>query len=144
MILKIFLLIAVAMNFISAIANVAQMEGRSSSTTDFGAVRVAPVELTDAERTYFWVDVEVPAMDVELRTLSPERWAEVRKVLEAPLLLGYASPPQEERPCRIVVPAGWRLRAYPKLGRAEWADLRNAETLAHELIHCIRGRWHPE
>lgn len=53
-----------------------------------------------------------------------------------------------QRPCRIVVPDDWMIDYRPSAGTAIWDDsgLSNfaADILAHEILHCQIGKWHPE
>jgi hypothetical protein len=47
-------------------------------------------------------------------------------------------------PCQVVVPAGALIRAHPAQSEAHWvASLaRPGDTLAHKILHCLRGNWH--
>lgn len=46
-------------------------------------------------------------------------------------------------PCEISVPEGWLIEADPQRGRARFAVRENSDSLAHEILHCLRGAWHP-
>lgn len=46
-------------------------------------------------------------------------------------------------PCTIVIPSGWMIEAVPEMSFAQWQDDDNGNTLAHEILHCLRGSWHP-
>jgi hypothetical protein len=51
-----------------------------------------------------------------------------------------------ETPCRIVLREGMAIRytADPATPHphAEFADSANADTIAHEALHCLLGKWH--
>lgn len=46
-------------------------------------------------------------------------------------------------PCEIIMPAGWPIAAWPRIGLARWVNRDDGDTLAHEILHCLRGTWHP-
>jgi len=50
------------------------------------------------------------------------------------------------QPCEIWIPEGQKIIFYPKRGSnwnsARWDDSEVGDALAHELLHCLRGRWH--
>lgn len=46
-------------------------------------------------------------------------------------------------PCEITIPEGWKIFALPAEGQATFDSERNANTIAHEMLHCERGPWHP-
>ncbi len=48
----------------------------------------------------------------------------------------------EENPCRIMLQSGMQIEGYSLSARADFVDKDNADTIAHELLHCLRGRWH--
>ena len=98
---------------------------------------VAPVELTPAERAADMLNTSVPPMSIRL-TFEPQ----------AQFYSGR--PPGDEAytqigqiPCEIVAPAGWGIHATPRFGYANWDDPDDGMILAHEILNCIRGYWHP-
>jgi hypothetical protein len=49
-----------------------------------------------------------------------------------------------DNPCTIVIPEGWQIDAVPSRGEAHFADAYNDSVVAHEILHCLRGTWHPD
>jgi hypothetical protein len=50
-------------------------------------------------------------------------------------------------PCEVTIPDDWEIvtgDAGPWSQRAHFLDPDNDDTLAHELLHCVRGAWHQE
>jgi hypothetical protein len=45
--------------------------------------------------------------------------------------------------CEITIPSDWVIEAWASRGYARFVDDANSSTLAHELLHCISGSWHP-
>lgn len=46
--------------------------------------------------------------------------------------------------CEIFIPDKMPIRFWPAQSRAEWVDKFDGDTLAHEILHCLRGSWHPQ
>lgn len=49
--------------------------------------------------------------------------------------------------CEVFIPAGWIIASHPAKGRATFIDQGNRgydDVLAHELLHCQNGDWHPD
>lgn len=44
-------------------------------------------------------------------------------------------------PCEITLRAGMEIEAWPERRRAQFVDREDGDTIAHELLHCIRD-WH--
>lgn len=54
-------------------------------------------------------------------------------------VFAYAS---YNKPCKIYMPAGMKIKVHPLIKQAEWISEWEANSFAHEIIHCIRGKWH--
>jgi hypothetical protein len=48
-----------------------------------------------------------------------------------------------DNPCTIVIPLPVSFYVFPQLGKAGFADNEEADTIAHEILHCLYGSWHP-
>ncbi len=120
-----------------------QLAEATAARGDFGAGSVAPADLADDERAADLLRVPVPPVDVELRFASPEQWFKIPEVWW--LAAGVTWPmPRPGVPCRVTVPAdGFEILARPRDGDAQWFDQSMATILAHEVLHCLRGFWHP-
>jgi hypothetical protein len=46
-------------------------------------------------------------------------------------------------PCEIVLPAGVEIEATLSTGRAWWTNDQYSDTIPHEILHCLKGSWHP-
>lgn len=101
----------------------------------------APVELTAAERKEAVLIQQTVPMEIRLRVLSAADWERLGTGMKYPLL-GYSD--IDRHPCEIYIPAGWEFAFVPAAGVAIWADPHNSDVLAHEILHCIRGKWHPD
>jgi hypothetical protein len=63
-----------------------------------------------------------------------------------PDTVAFAEPYNE--PCEIVLPVGARIDSTPATGEAHWGYDSDsfseiAQTIAHEILHCYTGSWHP-
>ena len=45
-------------------------------------------------------------------------------------------------PCRVYLPTGMPIGFDPSTKHADWLDADDANTVAHEFLHCLRGGWH--
>ena len=99
-----------------------------------------PIELSDAERELPVLRQQTVPMSIDLEFVSAADFAKMRG---SPDVLAFSLP--YASPCQIVFPAGsiiWAYPADPYDGDAGWAD-QTGDRLAHEILHCIRGAWHP-
>lgn len=111
-----------------------------SSTPRFGDRAAPVVRLTDGELASVISQLTTPT-EIELVIASPERFAsDYDGHSSVSSLVAYAYP--NRTPCRIVVHAGQSIVASPEHSWAAWADPRDGDTLAHEILHCLRGSWH--
>lgn len=96
-----------------------------------------PPEITADERAFGILYQETKPMDVVVHILSYEAFSQRRS---SPLVVGFAHP--YKSPCEIFIPEGWMLKADLKSQRVRWSHEDQDDTLAHELLHCLRGSWH--
>jgi hypothetical protein len=110
--------------------------GRSVYDPDFG--QKWPLELSKTERSDAPYLVQ-PTEPIAVRLIVMEA-GKFRK--ENPGAAAIAYP--YATPCTIVIPSGWMIWAIPDDGYAKWAHSDDGDTLAHEMLHCLRGKWHPK
>lgn len=58
-----------------------------------------------------------------------------------PGVIAYTMP--YKRPCEIHLRAGMVIDSKPRHWWADFRDPQSGEIIAHELLHCLRGTWHP-
>ncbi len=97
-----------------------------------------PKELSDQERVQPFIRQATEPQTIVLRIIDPQQF---KSEIGDPRTAAFSKSYRE--PCEITIPAGWIIVAIPSRGIAFWADDRNAVILAHEILHCIRGSWHP-
>jgi hypothetical protein len=57
---------------------------------------------------------------------------------------GYTHYAEKGHPlCEITIPDGFIVRGVAELGFASFTDFQLAKTIAHEILHCEAGIWHP-
>lgn len=122
-----------AITFASALGLADKMHPR-----DFGAAGFSITELTEAERAQP-IHQAVPPIDIELRVLPIAEFMRERPT-SGTVAFAYT----RRRPCRIVIPEGWRIWALSERKIAFWDDRDSGNVLAHEILHCIRGSWHED
>jgi hypothetical protein len=104
-----------------------------------------------AEKVAGWRRHRLTAMDIRV-SIVPR--AEFEALENEP---AYGFTYVDQSPCRVVVPDDWSIEYFPPLGIAYWfenvfhdkrGDVTSitsaSETLAHEILHCQIGHWHPE
>lgn len=96
-----------------------------------------PVELSAAERAAPALIQTLPPTTITLQILPREEF--YRRASE-PTVLGFAQPGLS--PCTISIPEGWEVQFSPGARYARWRNDNNGNTLAHEMLHCVRGHWH--
>ena len=97
---------------------------------------VAPKELSDSERSQAVLYQETTPTVMTLRIVTKEEFYTTR----APNVWAVAQ--TYKVPCQIIVQAGAMIVAHPADAEAHWADRDDGDTLAHEILHCLRGGWH--
>jgi hypothetical protein len=61
-----------------------------------------------------------------------------------PHVLGpWANLSEPQAPCEIWLPKGALIAGVPAMLSAKFVDPRVANDLAHEILHCSVGGWHP-
>lgn len=125
-----------------------RMDAAPLPALDFGQNSPRPTELSASERSSSELRYKLPVMDVELRFLSAVEWRQ-RLGDDADVMAGFTywiDGPfyQSGRPCRVFLPSQDADVVYaPGTGAAHWEDPHFGRTVAHELLHCARGAWHP-
>lgn len=100
-----------------------------------------PLELTAVEKaSQSLLEYAITPLHIVVDVVPPE---EIKAT--APLAYAYTQPYKD--PCRIVLPAGMKIRFLPssptlERGFAFWSDPIDGDAIAHELLHCYRGDWH--
>lgn len=95
-------------------------------------------ELTAYERKQPMLQQAIPPMTFEVTILSHAEFA-VKRSSE----YVYAFTRMAENPCHIYLEEGKLIDFNPSdQGSARWDDQMDADTSAHELLHCIDGQWH--
>lgn len=113
---------------------------RAFSAWNFGAQ-------TDAADTKLTTDLSLHFLAPMDMRLSVVPRAEFDRLASARNVLAFTYVSQQ--PCRIVVPAEWAIVYKPSARTAFWdradqaSDLA-ADVIAHEILHCQIGTWHPE
>lgn len=84
------------------------------------------------------IRTKLPPTDIILRILPREEFE--RK--HGKQIAGITD--WDQRPgCVIEIPSDWVVRFVPSMGYAHFMDEDNSSTLAHEILHCVHGPWHP-
>ncbi len=108
-------------------------------TLEYGPKTIRfPRELTDNERAQPFIRQPTEPQTIILHIVPPDQF---RREIDDERTVAFTSIHRD--PCEITIPAGWTIMAIPAKGRAVWEDGSNNETLTHEILHCIRGSWHP-
>lgn len=101
-------------------------------------------ELTSQERAAFLIHQETVPLTAILRIVPKAEFHATRSnLVKADASFYYDG----HIPCTITIPDKWVIRANPSRGMAWFEDQGNDDfddVLAHELLHCIRGAWHPD
>lgn len=83
--------------------------------------------------------VQIPPMTVTLRFVDPKDFYAKREhgytgvTLWGPRLRG----------CTIEMPSGDVIEAWADHGFAAFANANSGPNIAHEILHCVSGTWHP-
>jgi hypothetical protein len=102
-------------------------------------------ELTDEQRKWDSIVGNLPPMDVVIHFQTPKEFKAYRaKKGWAKPAIAYANYNNGRgNVCEITMQSGIRISAEPSIPTSgEFVDQHNADTLAHELLHCFAGRWH--
>ena len=96
-----------------------------------------PIELSDAERGASEIRTPVPVMDVVIHFRADD---------DFPPHPTGGKTAIGSNPCEISLRASdYTIFAMPFAGEAEFVSAPAVDqgNIAHELLHCIRGYWHP-
>lgn len=105
------------------------------------AKKSAAVELTPAERESGLLLVSTVPIEIRLRILPRQAFTRDPVAVAGYKTLAFSV--SSRTPCEIAIPEGWEIMVWPSKGKAEWLSPSDGDTLAHEIAHCLRGRWHP-
>ena len=104
---------------------------------------VAPVELSDTERHTLYLEEMTTPRTIKLRIADEAEFKDnLGSALRSHNVAAYAQFGNDE--CKITIPSGWKIKFNPRSGGARWVNDDNGNILAHEILHCLRGRWHPQ
>jgi hypothetical protein len=85
------------------------------------------------------VNIELRIMDA--KTFDKDAKMQFSEVLKnGGRILGFTRPDHD--PCVIVMPDDFKIRFMPDVGYAMFRDPMDADTLAHEILHCLYSDWH--
>jgi hypothetical protein len=104
-------------------------------------INYAVIPLSDAEKSAALMVTPMPTTEVVVRFESDEEWT---KHLFGSGTIGYAE--YYRSPCLIGLRSNdWSIRGRPSTGQMEFHsdDAEMSSTFGHEMLHCIRGLWHP-
>lgn len=102
-----------------------------------------PVPLSADERSQDYLWQTTTPMDIRLRIVSKAEFQDKDPLRSYTKGEAAAFTRIDQVPCTIYIPEGWRILARSRSGIAIWGDEEDADTLAHEILHCMRGAWHP-
>lgn len=94
--------------------------------------------LTSAETARSNVVFDMASTTMAVHFLDADTWQQVRP----PGAQGFTL--NDNKHCDIYLPAAdYTITATPAYGSAQWRDNTSGEILAHEMLHCLHGSWHP-
>jgi hypothetical protein len=104
-------------------------------------------ELTAEEKRKSSLLVPIGETTLVLKFVPPSEWRHYdrleEKLQKDYVMVGFARVWRD--PCEIILPAGdHAIWAHPKSGQARFDGEQLAKTLAHEILHCLKGTWHPD
>ena len=104
-----------------------------------------PIPLTSIERASPIIRQVTVPMTVRLRILPRWEWEQKHPEKDGIVTLAVARYYDDGHTlCTIEMPDGDMIVAWPAAATAMWGGNREAgDRIAHELLHCIRGDWHP-
>lgn len=78
-------------------------------------------------------------ISMKLNIVDTQTWEKTRG---DPNVAAYSQPYQNT--CVITIPEGWMIEVKPQDKEARWLNPEHGHYLAHEILHCLRGGWHPK
>jgi hypothetical protein len=97
-------------------------------------VMYAPLTVAEWQRGFV---AETTEMTIIVRFEEP---LTIKKERRNPNVVAYAR--IDRQPCEVILPTHIRILVSPRERRANFADPEDAETVSHEIAHCLRGAWH--
>lgn len=109
----------------------------------FGAVVFGPgdstaKELTEEQKATPILTQQLWPATITLRVVSEQQFAAERG---DPRIIAFTR--ATLAPCVITIPDTWKIIFMSRDRVADFVDPTNGKTLAHEILHCYRGNWHP-
>jgi hypothetical protein len=99
------------------------------------------VEFTDKEKQIPLLYQQFPAMSMIIRTVDPEEFS--KKYGDDIAGVSYFGTGTGNI-CIIEIPSDFTIVASPIRGFANFVKKEIPIDIAHEMLHCIRGNWHPK
>lgn len=100
----------------------------------FGSNAISPTPYTATQLSQHAIVDKTVATEIKLIVASKET---IHSLDSSAFALAYSS-----KPCTIYIPTNMQIIVYPSMKKAEWVDQWEGNVIAHEIMHCIRGRWH--
>jgi|ERR1019366_145842 hypothetical protein len=97
------------------------------------------VEFTDKEKQMPLLYQPFPAMSMIIRTVDPKEFS--KKYGDDIAGVSYFG---TGNTCIIEIPSDFTIVASPIRGFANFVKKEIPIDIAHEMLHCIRGNWHPK
>jgi hypothetical protein len=117
----------------------------------FGAVLSPSGDFTTGQSTYPLTLTSTQLSSYALQTFTTQPLDVQLRIASDPVFKSEAIAKDTDaytfiqaHPCRIVIPAGWKIEYIPMAQYAYWERPFNGDTIAHELLHCYLGNWHAE
>ncbi len=91
-----------------------------------------------------WRTARLTEQKVLLNFVSREKLAEISgsEIPEGQSAAGLTL--YGRNPCEIFLPDDWGVSYRPGRGQATFNSREDSDTLAHEILHCLVGAWHPK
>ena len=103
-----------------------------------------PTPFTEEELTHQFVRQKTWPMTMTLHIVGEKEWEAIRR---SPEVIGFSTWYDGIGKCQIFIPEGAEIIALPQgnagHGDAMWRFSADGDLLAHEILHCLRGNWHP-
>lgn len=105
------------------------------------APREVPTQQTTAILHVPYTPVGTFPMDIDFRIVSV---AEFEKIRPSANTVAFSYMGRSGRKCEIVIPSRDDVFAFTPDQRVYWLNSSYSDSVAHELLHCLIGRWHGE
>lgn len=117
--------------------------GVQGVVTSISGHREEPTVLAADHLTENLVSVATEPGTIIIRILSRAEFAAMDPLAATSSLRAAAYTSATTNPCVIYLPEGWVIEANLSSGAAEWINTYNNIVIPHEILHCLRGPWHP-